>query len=98
MLNEEVSVIYRYLLAILVCPFHSDGSSRVGNSPFCILRGCQSKFLNESIAFLSLKIVFILATSAGPDEILHIISRLTNQSGYPKDRGLIHWNLLWLFL
>ena len=92
MLNEVVVSDNMYLLAILVYPFHFDGSSRVGNSPFCILRGRQSKFLNESIAFLSLKIVSILATSADPDEILHAISRLkrlTNQSGNPKDRGSI---------
>ena len=40
----------------------------VWNCPFCILMGCQSKFLSNDV-FLSLKIVFISAISADPDKM-----------------------------
>ena len=40
----------------------------VWDSPFCILRGCRSKF-QQNDAFLSLKIVFISAHRAEPDEM-----------------------------
>ena len=52
-------------------PKHIDRIT-TGLSPFCILRGHRSKFLNNDV-FLSLKIVFILANKAHPeknDEIL----------------------------
>ena len=40
----------------------------VWNCPFCILMGCQSKFLSNDV-FLSLKIVFISAISADPNKM-----------------------------
>ena len=38
------------------------------NCPFCILRGCQTKFPQDDV-FLSSKIILILANSADPDEM-----------------------------
>ena len=38
------------------------------NFQFCFLRGCPSKFLLNDL-LLSLKIAFILANSADPDEM-----------------------------
>ena len=38
--------------------------------PFCILRGCQSKFLENDV-FLSLKNVLIITNTADTDEMLH---------------------------
>ena len=57
----------------MLIPLHSDGLyyiyRLVWNSPFCYLMGCQPKFLYNAV-FLSLKIVFILANSIDPDEML----------------------------
>ena len=39
-------------------------------SPFCVLRGLWSKFLNYDL-FMSLKSFFILTNRANPDEMMH---------------------------
>ena len=53
-------------------PIHID-TIQVWNCPFCILRSCLSKFQQYDV-FLSLKIVFILAKSADPDEMLPYVA------------------------
>ena len=60
----------------LLNPFHSDGLFKMhlyntyGIVHFVFLRGRRSKFLISDVC-MSLKLVFILANSADPDEILH---------------------------
>ena len=60
-------------------PFHSDGFSNEHidamsmDCPFCILRGHRSNFLHFNI-FLPLKIGFIFANTAGPDEMPHYMA------------------------
>ena len=59
--------LYLTLFIQIDFPIHIDIKAWI--CPFCILRGNRSKFLNYHV-FLSLKIVFILANSADPDEML----------------------------
>ena len=46
-----------------------DFSKKFLDSPLCVLRGHRSKFLNNEVVMF-LKIVFIFANSADPDEML----------------------------
>ena len=61
-------------------PIHID---TISMCPFCILRGRRSKLLNF-IIFLSLKVVFILAYSVHPDEMLQNAAFILGPQCLPK--------------
>ena len=53
------------------------------NGPLYILRGCRLYFPNKTV-FLSLKIVFVIANSVDPDEMLHYAAFLPGGYCLPK--------------